>query len=164
MKNACFALLGQCFKNFSVFPWTFFTVHCLVRSYHSQTHSQTHCVSRKNLHCSSSSQLQSSRKGMDFLIFSSYFVFIAFVFLIFESLWRFEISDDSDLGWVYFCEFDWMRFVDYDYVMLVTHAFMVVSHCWSCVSCLCCAVHIMLIVGHNGGYLWLCGVHRLHCT
>ena len=30
------------FKNFSIFPRTFLTVHCLVPSYHSQTHRVSH--------------------------------------------------------------------------------------------------------------------------
>ena len=62
------------------------TIHCLVHS----PLSQTHRVSLKNPPFSSSSLLQTSRKGMGFLFFSKYFMFIAFDFLIFEFLLRFE--------------------------------------------------------------------------
>ena len=43
---------------------------------------------------------------MGFLSFSKYFVFIAFAFLDFEFLRRFEIYDDLDMGWVHFVGFD----------------------------------------------------------
>ena len=36
---------------------------------------------------------------------------------------------------------------------------------FSSISCLCCAMHFMLVIEcHNDSYLWLCGVHWLHCT
>ena len=57
-------------------------------------------------------------KGMGFLILSSYFMFIAFIFLNFKLVWRFEICDDSDMGWVIFVTFDCMDFVGFDNMML----------------------------------------------
>ena len=82
-KNRVFCALR------TVFPSLTLTVHCLVRS----SLSQTHRVSLKNPPFSSSSRLQTSRKGMGFLSFSKYFMFIACNFLIFEVLLRFEKCD-----------------------------------------------------------------------
>ena len=88
-ENRVLCALRTVFKNFSIFSSLTFTVHCLVRS----SLSQTHRVSLKNPSFSSSSLLQTSRKGMGFLFFSKYFMFIAFDSLVFELLLRFEKHD-----------------------------------------------------------------------
>ena len=77
------------FQKLFSFPSFTLTVHCLVRS----SLSQTHRVSLKNPPFSSSSLLQTSRKGMGFLFFSKYFMFISFFSLVFELLLRFEKCD-----------------------------------------------------------------------
>ena len=45
-------------------------------------------------------------------------MFIAFIFLNFKLVWRFETCDDSDMGWVIFVTFDCMDFVGFDNMML----------------------------------------------
>ena len=45
-------------------------------------------------------------------------MFIAFIFLNFKLVWRFEICDDSDMGRVIFVTFDCMDFVGFDNMML----------------------------------------------
>ena len=69
------------------FPSFILTIHCLVHS--SLSHKLT--VFLTKIHqFSSSSLLQTSRKGMGFLFLSKHFMFITFDFLIFELLLRFE--------------------------------------------------------------------------
>ena len=85
----------------TVFPRTFLIVHCLVCT----SLSQTHRVSLKDPPFSSSSQLQSSKKGMGFLIFSKYSMFIVLDFLIFELMLSFEKLEFRILVWVYLTEF-----------------------------------------------------------
>ena len=47
-----------------------------------------------------------------------------------------------------------MVFVDTDCIIPISHVFHVCFFVLSCVSCLCCVVHIMLIVEcHNDSYL-----------
>ena len=120
-------------------------------------HSQIH-------HFSSSPLLQTTRKGMGFSSFSKYFIFIALDFLIFELMLSFEKLEFriwvGSFCWVWLNGFYWLWQFDVCFACF---------HGWfsflSCVSCLYCAVHFMPLVDcHNDSYLWLCGVHRLHCT
>ena len=75
-------------KNFSVFPRSFWLF--IILSVHL-SHKLTVFLSKNPPF--SSSLLQTSRKGMGFLFFSNYFMFIAFDFLVFELLLRFEKCD-----------------------------------------------------------------------
>ena len=94
-KNVCFALWGlfsgQFSKKIFIFPSLIVTVHCLVRSFPFQTHR----VLSKNPSFSSQSLHKSSRKGMGFLFFSKYFMFLALDFLDFVFLfeiWKYDVE------------------------------------------------------------------------
>ena len=76
-------------KKKSVFPCSFWLF--IVLSIHL-SHKLTVFLT-KIRQFSSSSLLQTSRKGMGFLFFSKHFIFITFDFLIFELLLRFEKCD-----------------------------------------------------------------------
>ena len=160
LRKSCVLRFKDSFlKKFS-FPSFILTVHCLV----SSSLSQTHRVSHKIHHFSSSSLVQTSRKGMGFLFFSKHSMFITFDFLIFELFLRFEKCDVRI--WVGFTllsllnGFCWYCFNDACFT-----CFHVCFSFLSSVSWLYCVVHIMLIVKClKDSYLWFSGFHRLHCA
>ena len=101
---------------------------------------------------------------MGFLIFSKYFMFIALISWIVELFFSLEIYDVQI--WVGFTLLSWLNGLCW---LWLYDACFTCFHGWflflSCVSCLYCDVHFMLLVDcHNDSYLWLCGAHRLHCT
>ena len=100
-EKRMFCALRTVFKTFqfSLEHFWLFIVF-LIRLSHILTmfHSQIH-------HFSSSSLLQTSRKGMGFLIFSKYSMFIVLDFLIFELMLSFEKLEFRILVWVYLTEF-----------------------------------------------------------
>ena len=122
-EKRLFCALRTIFKNFSVFPHSFWLF--IVLSIHL-SHKLT-MFSLKNPPFSSSSLLQTSRKGMGFLFFSKYFMSIAFDVLIFEFLLRFE-NMMFKYGLGNFCWVCYMGFVDIDNMMLDIHVLMIASH------------------------------------
>ena len=87
-ENRVFCDLRTIFKKISVFPHSFWLfIFLSVHLSHKLTMFLT-----KIHHFSSSSLLQTSRKGMGFLFFSKHFMFITFDFMILELL-RFEKWD-----------------------------------------------------------------------
>ena len=124
------------------FPSFILTIHCLVHS--SLSHKLT--VFLTKIHqFSSSSLLQTSRKGMGFLFFLKHFMFITFDFLIFELLLRFEKCVVRI--WVEFillsllngCCWYWSNDACFTY-------FHVCFSFLSSISWLCCVVHIIPMV------------------
>ena len=158
-KNRVFCTLRIVFKNFSVFPWTFWLF--IVLSVHL-SHKLT-VFSLKIHHFSSSSLLQTSRKGMGFLFFSKYFMFIAFDFLIFEFLLRFEnMMFEYGLGNFFFLlsllyGFCWSWL--YDAYFTCFHAYFSFL---SCIFCWCYVVHIISMVKCLIGiFLYSWGFHGI---
>ena len=136
-------------------------IHCLPRLYLSQTHHGT-LEEHPLLFIISTSIFK--KKGMGFLIFSKYFIFLASISLIFELMLSFE-----NLKFRIWVGFIWLRLLNvycchWEYDTWYT-CFCVCFSFFSIISCLCCIVHFMLVVEcHNDSYLWLCGVHWLHST
>ena len=118
------------------FSWTFSTGHCLVLS----TLSQTHHVTLEKPPFSSTSQLQSSRKGMGFLTITKYFIFLTLDLLICEFLLSIVFLGVSDMGCVIFVESKWMGFVDYSFKMLHFSVIMIEFLYWVCLLICCCEI------------------------
>ena len=98
-KKACFAQYFQdSFQKLFVFPSHLVTIHCLVRP----SLFENHHFHTQNPPFSSSFLYQSPRKGMGFLLFSKYFMFLALEFLDFVFLLRFE-NMMLEYGLLMFC-------------------------------------------------------------
>ena len=148
------------FKNFSVFPWTFVTVHCLPRL----SLSNSPCHSKKTTIVVHHFYFNLQKKGMGFLILTKYFMFLALISLIFELMLNFENPEFQI--WVGFILMSLLNVYCCHWVYDTWYTcFCVFFSFFSSISCLYCTVHFMLVLEcHNDSYLWLYGVHWLHCT
>ena len=94
---------------------------------------------------SSSILHQSSRKGMDCLLFSKYFMFLALDFLDFVFLLRFEIML-LEYGLLMFCWVWCMGFVGFGSIILIIHVLHVCFSFLCIIPWLCYVVHIMSMI------------------
>ena len=119
------------FKNFSFFPrllWLF-----IVSLF------QTHRVYSQNLHFLHHLFTNLQEQGIGYLIFSKYFMFLAFHFLDFLFLLSFE-NMMSEYGLGIFCWVCYLGFVGFGCMLPTIHVLHACFSFLSSMSCLCCVV------------------------
>ena len=114
-KNACLAEIGAIFKSFSVFPWTFVTVHLLSKLSPSQTLRAPTSI----LHCCIFSAQILQVTGMGFQFWTHFYLILCF------SPWFFAYVYDLEMGLCFgYCSMFmlslWMLLLEFEIILVVS--------------------------------------------